>query len=141
MTEIQCTQDCIPAIYTVLQKRRGHVNSEEPKPGSPHYILTASVPVIDSFGFETDLRTYTSGMAFSVSIFDHWALVPGDPLDRSIKIKPLEPCPAPHLAREFMLKTRRRKGLTDDITITKFFDHPLLRDMAREDQDLAPYFI
>ena len=33
-----------------------------------------------------------------------------DPLDKSIVIHPLEPQPAPHLAREFMIKTRRRKG-------------------------------
>ena len=36
-------------------------------------------------------------------------IVPGDPLDKSIVIRPLEPQPAPHLAREFMVKTRRRK--------------------------------
>ena len=36
-------------------------------------------------------------------------IVPGDPLDKGITIRPLEPQPATHLAREFMLKTRRRK--------------------------------
>lgn len=36
-------------------------------------------------------------------------IVPGDPLDKSIVIRPLEPQPATHLAREFMVKTRRRK--------------------------------
>ena len=36
-------------------------------------------------------------------------IVPGDPLDKSIIIRPLEPQPATHLAREFMIKTRRRK--------------------------------
>jgi hypothetical protein len=40
-------------------------------------------------------------------VFDHWAIVPGDPLDKSIVLRPLEPSPAPHLAREFMVKTRR----------------------------------
>lgn len=30
-------------------------------------------------------------------------------MDKSIVIRPLEPQPAPHLAREFMIKTRRRK--------------------------------
>ena len=79
-------------------------------------------------------------MAFSVCIFDQWALVSGDPLDRKIKLRPLEPSAAPHLARDFMLKTRRRKGLTEDITITKYFDDPILYEMAKEDQDLAQYF-
>lgn len=36
-------------------------------------------------------------------------IVPGDPLDKSIMIRPLEAQPATHLAREFMIKTRRRK--------------------------------
>ena len=40
---------------------------------------------------------------------DPLQIVPGDPLDKSIVIRPLEPQPAPHLAREFMIKTRRRK--------------------------------
>lgn len=36
-------------------------------------------------------------------------IVPGDPLDKSIVIRPLEAQPVNHLAREFMIKTRRRK--------------------------------
>lgn len=65
--------------------------------------------MIESFGFETDLRYHTQGQAFCVSAFDHWAIVPGDPLDKSIVLRPLEPAPIQHLAREFMVKTRRRK--------------------------------
>ena len=41
--------------------------------------------------------------------FGYFQIVPGDPLDKTIVIRPLEPQPAPHLAREFMIKTRRRK--------------------------------
>jgi len=65
--------------------------------------------VIESFGFETDLRYHTQGQAFCMSIFDHWSIVPGDPLDKSVVLRPLEPAPVQHLAREFMVKTRRRK--------------------------------
>lgn len=65
--------------------------------------------MIESFGFETDLRYHTQGQAFCLSVFDHWAIVPGDPLDKSIVLRPLEPAPVQHLAREFMVKTRRRK--------------------------------
>ena len=42
-------------------------------------------------------------------MFDHWQIVPGDPLDRTVTLRPLEPAPAKDLAREFMVKTRRRK--------------------------------
>lgn len=47
-------------------------------------------------------------------------IVPGDPLDKSIVIRPLEPQPAPHLAREFMIKTRRRKVSLCFLLITCF---------------------
>ena len=107
--EIQAPGDCVTAIYNVLGRRRGHVTKEGPKPGSPLYVVQAFLPAIDSFGFETDLRTHTQGQAFCLSMFHHWQIVSGDPLDKSIVIRPLEPQPAPHLAREFMIKTRRRK--------------------------------
>lgn len=71
--------------------------------------LQAFLPVIESFGFETDLRYHTQGQAFCLCVFDHWSNVPGDPLDKSVVLRPLEPAPVQHLAREFMVKTRRRK--------------------------------
>lgn len=74
------------------------------------------MPVIESFGFETDLRYHTQGQAFCVSVFDHWSIVPGDPLDKSVLLRPLEPAPVQHLAREFMVKTRRRKVLNSAIS-------------------------
>ena len=49
------------------------------------------------------------GQAFCLSVFDHWQIVPGDPLDKSVVLRPLEPAPVQALAREFMVKTRRRK--------------------------------
>ncbi len=57
--EIQTPADCMSAIYTVLSKRRGHVTADVPKPGTPVYVVKAFLPVIESFGFETDLRYHT----------------------------------------------------------------------------------
>lgn len=62
--------------------------------------------------------------------------VPGDPLDRSILLRPLEPAPIPHLAREFMLKTRRRKGLAEEVNISKYLDQENYLQFAREEQML-----
>ncbi|KAG5673773.1 hypothetical protein PVAND_003793 [Polypedilum vanderplanki] len=131
--EVQAPADCVSSVYTVLAKRRGHVTQDAPIPGSPLYIVKAFIPAIDSFGFETDLRTHTQGQAFCQSVFHHWQIVPGDPLDKSIIIRPLEPQPATHLAREFMIKTRRRKGLSEDVSINKFFDDPMLLELAKQD--------
>lgn len=48
--------------------------------------------------------------------------------------------PTPHpflpkqaLAREFMVKTRRRKGMSEDVSIQKFFDDPMLLELAKQD--------
>ncbi|KAL0198026.1 hypothetical protein M9458_006566, partial [Cirrhinus mrigala] len=50
----------------------GHVTQDAPIPGSPLYTIKAFIPAIDSFGFETDLRTHTQGQAFALSVFHHW---------------------------------------------------------------------
>ncbi|RIB12883.1 P-loop containing nucleoside triphosphate hydrolase protein [Gigaspora rosea] len=131
--EIQAPADCVSAVYTVLARRRGHVTQDIPKAGSPLYTVKAYIPVIEANGFETDLRTHTQGQAFCQQMFDHWQIVPGDPLDKSIVLRPLEPSPAQHLARDFMVKTRRRKGLSEDVSVNKFFDDPLLLAMAQSD--------
>lgn len=117
-----CPADCVQGVYTVLSRRRGHVSADYPKPGSPLFVVEAVLPVIESYGFETDIRCYSNGMAQVLSWFDSWQVVPGDPLDRSILLRPLEPAPIPHLAREFVLKARRRKGLAEDVNISKFLD-------------------
>jgi len=139
LAEIQAPADCVAAIYNVLSLRRGHVTSSVPKPGTPLYTVLAYIPLIDSFGFETDLRTHTQGQSFCLSVFDHWDLVPGDPLDKSIVLRPLEVAPIDSLAREFMVKTRRRKGLSEDVSINRFFDDPMLLELAKQDQDLQRY--
>ena len=60
--------DCIAAIYNVLGKRRGHVTEDVLRPGTPIYLVKALLPVIESFGFETDLRYHTQVRCFSVVI-------------------------------------------------------------------------
>ncbi|KAG7099867.1 hypothetical protein E1B28_001671 [Marasmius oreades] len=120
--EVQAPADCISAVYTVLARRRGHVTQDIPKAGSPLYTVKALIPVIDANGFETDLRTATQGQAFCLQVFDHWSIVPGDPTDTSIKLRPLEPASGQALARDLVLKTRRRKGLGDQIAVSKYLD-------------------
>lgn len=120
--EVQAPADCVAAVYTVLSRRRGHVTKDIPKPGSPLYTVKAYIPVIDANGFETDLRTATQGQAFVQMTFDHWSVVPGDPTDTSIQLRPLEPATGQALARDLVLKTRRRKGLSDSIAVSKYLE-------------------
>ncbi|GAA96852.1 uncharacterized protein L969DRAFT_87919 [Mixia osmundae IAM 14324] len=132
--EIQCPADSVSAVYTVLARRRGHVTRDIPKPGSSLYTVHALCPVIDANGLETDIRTSTNGQAFCQQEFDHWSIVPGDPTDKSIKLRPLEPSPAPHLARDFCLKTRRRKGLGDDIGVSKYLEADMIQAISASNE-------
>ncbi len=60
----------------------------------------------------------------------------GDPLDATITLRPLEPSPVEALAREFMVKTRRRKGLSEEVNVSKFFDDPMLQELAQHEMDV-----
>jgi elongation factor 2 len=101
LVEIQCPEGAMGGIYSTLNRRRGHVFSEEQKIGTPLYMVKAYLPVNASFGFTADLRSQTSGQAFPQCVFDHWQQVNGDPLAPGNK------------AYEIMMETRKRKGLKE----------------------------
>ncbi|CAN6656802.1 pre-mRNA-splicing factor Snu114p [Trichomonascus vanleenenianus] len=126
---ITCPKQSVSIIYNLLTRRRGAVISDTPIPGTPLYSVLGEVPVIDSFGFETDLRVATKGQAFASLTFEKWSTVPGDPLDADQKTKPLQAAQSLELARDFVLKTRRRKGLSEEPTITKFLDPDLIENL------------
>ncbi|TVY43453.1 Pre-mRNA-splicing factor [Lachnellula subtilissima] len=121
--------DSVTTLYTVLAKRRGHVLSDGPIAGTPLYRVSGLIPVIDSFGFETDLRIHTQGQATLSLVFDRWSIVPGDPLDKDVILRPLEPASAQATARDFVLKTRRRKGLSEDVSVAKFLEPELFASL------------
>ena len=116
-------QDSVPVVYSVLSRRRGHVLSDGPVAGTPLYRVQGLLPVIDSFGFETDVHIQTQGQAAAISlVFDRWQKCPGDPLDRTLAPRPLQPAEPHATARDFVLKTRRRKGLAEDVSVAKFLE-------------------
>ena len=121
--------NAVSSLYTVLARRRGHVLSDAPIPGTPLYSVKGLIPVIDSFGFETDLRIHTQGQATVSLVFDRWSIVPGDPLDKNVKLRPLEPASTQATARDFVLKTRRRKGLSEDVTVSKYVEPEIMRQL------------
>ena len=93
-----------------------------------HWSLHGSVELTPTLA---PSRYHTQGQAFCMGIFDTWQIVPGDPLDKSIILRPLEPAATNALAREFMVKSRRRKGMGEDVSINKFFDDPMLLELAK----------
>jgi len=103
LVEIQCPERAVGGIYGVLNRRRGHVISEEQRPGTPLYNVRAYLPVNESFGFTADLRSHTGGQAFPQCVFDHWQLMNGNPLEVGSKIEAI------------VKGVRKRKGLSEDI--------------------------
>jgi U5 small nuclear ribonucleoprotein component len=135
--EVLCPGEVGALVGDALAGRRGHVISDTPRPGTPWRVIRGYLPVMDSFGFETDLRVGSQGLAFPLQTFDHWSVVPGDPLDKSAVLRPLEPSPLHALARDFMVKTRRRKGLPEDVVPTRFFSSELLLELLRQEEEAA----
>merc|ERR1719474_1248030 len=85
LVEIQCPGNAVGGIYGVLNRRRGHVFEEAQTPGTPMFVVKAYLPVNESFGFTADLRSNTGGQAFPQCVFDHWQILPGDPLQEGSK--------------------------------------------------------
>jgi elongation factor 2 len=99
LVEIQCPENAVGGIYGVLNRRRGHVFEEAQTPGTPMFVVKAYLPVNESFGFTADLRSNTGGQAFPQCVFDHWQVMPGDPMDGSSK------------TYQIVQDTKQRKGL------------------------------
>ncbi|KAK8500724.1 hypothetical protein V6N12_031384 [Hibiscus sabdariffa] len=104
LVEIQAPEQALGGIYNALNQRRGHVFEEMQRPGTPLYNIKAYLPVIESFGFSSTLRAATSGQAFPQCVFDHWDMMPSDPLVPGSQ------------AAGYVANIRKRKGLKEQMT-------------------------
>ncbi len=100
--EVQVPETYLGGVYKVLTKRRGNILDTKRREGTPIQIVIGEVPVAESFGIVAELRSETSGSAFTQMIFSHWSKVPGDPM------KPASE--GGGLAREYVEQVRKRKG-------------------------------
>ncbi|ODQ81900.1 hypothetical protein BABINDRAFT_160131 [Babjeviella inositovora NRRL Y-12698] len=103
LVEIQCPENAIGGIYSVLNKKRGQVISEEQRPGTPLFTVKAYLPVNESFGFTGELRQSTGGQAFPQMVFDHWATLGTDPRDPTTK------------SGEIVTAARKRHGMKPEV--------------------------
>ncbi|PQE21406.1 elongation factor 2 protein [Rutstroemia sp. NJR-2017a BBW] len=104
LVEIQVPESAMGGVYGVLTRRRGHVFNEEQRPGTPLFTIKAYLPVMESFGFNADLRSHTSGQAFPQSVFDHWQILPGgSPIDGTSK------------TGQVVQEMRKRKGIKVEV--------------------------
>lgn len=111
LCNISVPQDAMGNVYGVLTRRRGHVFTEEQRPGTPQMTLLAYLPVMESFGFTADLRSNTGGKAFPQCAFDHWEPLSGSPYTEGSKVK------------EVVVNVRARKGLAEGVPdLAKYLD-------------------
>jgi elongation factor 2 len=80
LCEIQTVEHAMGGIFTVINKRRGNIIGQENRVGTPIYNVKCHLPVAESFGFTAELRQATGGQAFPQCVFDHWQVLPGNPL-------------------------------------------------------------
>jgi ribosome assembly protein 1 len=62
-----------------VTKRRGRIIAEEMREGSPFFTVSATLPVIESFGFAEEIRKRTSGAALPQLIFAGYEILDQDP--------------------------------------------------------------
>jgi len=105
LVEIQVPTDSAGPIYNLVNKRRATPQGEMEIPGTPLKIVKLHLPVMESFGFAQELRSLTGGKAFPQCVFDHWAILNGDPLDEAGLTK----------ASVVVTQTRKRKGLSERV--------------------------
>lgn len=117
--DLQCDQMQVGNLYGVLSKRRGVVTKEDIIEGTSLFLLSAHLPVANSFGFAQELLKKTSGAGTAPQLsFSHWQTNASDPFWRPKTEEELEEfgetanSVAEHnLPRTFIDRVRKRKGL------------------------------
>eukprot|EP00817_Percolomonadidae_sp_ATCC50343_P002464 CAMPEP_0117422852 /NCGR_PEP_ID=MMETSP0758-20121206/3606_1 /TAXON_ID=63605 /ORGANISM="Percolomonas cosmopolitus, Strain AE-1 (ATCC 50343)" /LENGTH=818 /DNA_ID=CAMNT_0005205715 /DNA_START=59 /DNA_END=2515 /DNA_ORIENTATION=+ len=110
LCEIQCPTHVVGQVYSCMAQKRGEV-IEEVAQGGNMVNIKAYLPVMESFGFTSYLRSQTGGQAFPQCVFDHYNTMNADPLEENSK------------AYEIVMETRTRKGLKVELPkLDKYLD-------------------
>ena len=73
--EVVTPEEYMGAVNGDLNRRRGHIDKMEPRPGGVQ-VVTAFVPLSEMFGYTTDLRSATQGRATSTMHFERYDQAP-----------------------------------------------------------------
>eukprot|EP01039_Chlorochromonas_danica_P010146 gene10146-11229_t len=124
--DLQCDQSQLGNLYAVLSKRRGIVFKEDIIEGTTLFLLSAYLPVVQSFHFAQELLKRTSGNGTAPQLsFSHWQVMGQDPFWRPRTEDELEEfgeqfLDEHNLARSWINKVRKRKGLAVDEQVVVF---------------------
>ncbi|KAE8985442.1 Elongation factor-like GTPase 1 [Phytophthora fragariae] len=116
---VQCQAEQLGKLYSVISKRRGDIYSEELSDGTALFTVKAHLPVVESFGFATDLLIQTSGAASNPQlIFSHWGTIDMDPFFQPQTEEEREDYGERvyehNYVRRYIEAVRKRKGLSRD---------------------------
>ena len=73
--EVVTPEEYMGSVNGDLNRRRGHIEKMEPRPGGAQ-VITAYVPLSEMFGYTTDLRSMTQGRATSTMHFERYDQAP-----------------------------------------------------------------
>lgn len=122
--DIMVKAEVLGKMYSVVNKRRGKVVKEDLIEGSSTFVVTAHIPVIESFNIGPELRKQTSGMAMPQLIFSHWEVLDIDPLWVPSTEEELlhfgEKADSANPVLRYVNDIRKRKGLKIDEKLVEF---------------------
>mmetsp|Transcript_9128 Transcript_9128/g.19843 ORF Transcript_9128/g.19843 Transcript_9128/m.19843 type:complete len:116 (-) Transcript_9128:178-525(-) len=108
MVEIQCPEHVLSGALLSVRRKRGVVLGNRHRRGTPLHIVTAHLPVAESFGFVVYLRENTNGESLAMCMFHHWSTIKADPHEDEA-------------TAQLVSAIRRRKGLSES--------QPSMRDL------------
>ncbi len=120
LCDVQCTGDQLGGLYAVLGQRRSEILEEDMWEGTSIFAIQARIPVAATVGMADHLRKETSGGISSPQlVFDRWQLLDMDPFFKPTTVQEREEFgelrhdgQLKNLAKEYIDKTRARKGLS-----------------------------
>nr|GAT50613.1 predicted protein [Mycena chlorophos] len=77
--DTQASTEVLGKVYGVVARRRGRIVAEEMKEGTSFFMVSALIPVVESFRIADDIRKRTSGAASPQLIFAGYELLEQDP--------------------------------------------------------------
>ncbi|CAO1614935.1 unnamed protein product [Jaminaea pallidilutea] len=121
--DVQATPEVLGKVHAVLSRRRGRVLAEEMRDGTTYFTITASLPVVESFGFADEIRKRTSGAASPQLVFKGFEMFDLDPFWVPRTEEELEDLgekgERENVAKRYMDAVRKRKGMKTDERIVE----------------------
>lgn len=109
------SSEALGKLYAVLGKRNAKITDETIKEGTSMFIISAFLPVSDSFGLAEEIRKKTSGLASPHIQFSHFEVIDIDPYWEPATEEELllygEKADTENQAKKWMYEVRKRKGL------------------------------